>query len=721
MATGIAPGVEKIGTDELRTIIARELDAALGIEGGKLSYDRRKNLEMYEGEPFGNEIEGRSQVVMLNVMEAVEWVLPALIRIFLGSDKLFEYQPTNEQDEPAAEQAGNYSNYIFFKDNPGFMVLHDWFKDALIQKVGWLKVYWDDQKRVESDSYEGLTPQEADALSNGEDVEVIERNEYPAPKSDFDQDLPQLGSPMLVDLKLRVTRKEGRVKILPVPPEEVLTSRRAKAVDTALPYSCHRRAWLWTDLVEQGYDEDSLLEALGDDAQQYNTERVIRYEKEDDWPFMTERTDKAAREIWTEENYIRVDWDGDGIAELNKVVTAGNGRVILTKNGEPDIEPLDEVPLIPICPVPMPHKLVGFGLADLVQDLQLIKSTLVRQMLDNLYLTNNPRHAISEGAASEETYDDLLTSRPGGIIRMKDVKGIMPFETPFVAGQAMPMVEYFDQVQEVRTGISRHNQGLDPDDLNHTAAGVNMMQQAAAQRVEMMARIFGETGVKELGRKILRLVTKYQQQERIIRLTGKWVPMDPRHWKDNMEVTVSVGLGTGNRDAQLMHLDKILGYQNTIVELQKGISGPLVTGKNIYDVLSCLTENAGFKQTFFTDPSSQPQPQQPPQDPDMVKAQGQLALQQQKQQAEMQMSQQKAQMEQQTSQTRLAAELDAMRQKAQLEMELKKQSAALDAQLEQQKFEANARLDMMRHQATVAAGGYGPRGGAQETMGQAEG
>lgn len=309
-SAGATPGVEKIDRDTLLSIIKRELDASLGVEGGKLSFDRRQNLKYYEGEPFGNEIEGRSQVVMLSTLEAVEWVLPALLRIFTQSDKVANFEPTRQQGEGAADQATSYCNYIFYEDNPGFMLLHDWFKDALIQKVGWLKCYWDDQKHVSSDTFCELTPREADALSQGDGVEVVSRRDYPAPMPDFSQDgaIPAgVQAPMLADLVLKTTRQEGRVKILPVPPEEVLTSRRARAVDTDLPFVCHRRAWLYSDLVEQGYDEDCLDEALGSDEQQYNTERVVRYEREDDFPFQTERTDKAAREIWTEESYIRVD------------------------------------------------------------------------------------------------------------------------------------------------------------------------------------------------------------------------------------------------------------------------------------------------------------------------------------------------------------------------------------------------------------------------------
>lgn len=677
---------------ELKQIIARELDSALGVEGGKLSTDRRTALEYYEGEPFGNEVDGRSQVVMLSVLEAVEWVLPALLRIFTASDKIANFEPTREQDEAAGEQATDYVSYIFYRDNSGFMLLHDWMKDALIQKVGWVKVFWDKQQIQEVNTYAGLTAEEYDALKTP-DTQIIEERSYPTPIGGFDEDSPdpQAQGQTLYDCTLRVTRTEGRVKLENVPPEEVLVSRRAKH-NAPLPFVCHRREQRYADLLEQGYDADCLDRIPSYDAPQYNTERMVRYEKEDDFPYQTERTDKPMRDIWIEENYVRVDYDGDGLAELCKVVTAGNGAVILTKDGKEDIEEIDEVPLVPICPVPMPHKLVGLSLADLVMDLQLIKSTLVRQMLDNVYLTNNPRTEVPDDIVNENTYDDLLTSRPGGIIRVKKA-GLVPFETPFVAAESMKLVEYFDQTSEVRTGVSRRNQGLNPDDFNKTALAANLYQQAAAQRVELIARIFAETGVKELCRRILGLVTKYQQRERIIRLTGKWVPMDPRQWRNSMEVSVSVGLGTGNRDQILQHLMQTLQIQQGIVAVQKGVQGPLVTAQNIYDVVERLTENAGFKESFFTDPSAPPKPgmgpaQPPPPDPEMVKAQHEMAL-----------KQQSAQLDAQNDQARLQADLEGMRAKAALEMQLAQQRAALQLQIERDKAQHDIELERMREEA----------------------
>lgn len=676
----------KMTSDELRSIIRREMDNALGIEGGRLSAERRTSLEYYEGEPFGDEVEGRSTVVMRSVMEAVEWVLPALLRIFVTSDKIAEFEPTREQDENAAAQATDYVSYVFYKDNPGFVILHDWFKDGLIQKLGWVKCFWNTQKILETNSFGGLTPEEFEALTSDPGVTVVEKREYPAPQAGgFDQDAPQPGATTLIDCTLRSSREEGRVKIEAVAPEEVLTSRRAKGVDD-LPFVCHRIQRTVTDLIEQGFDRQQALRLQGYDEQEYNTERIVRYEKDDDFPYQTDRTDPAMRLIWVEESYMRVDWDGDGVAELRKITTAGNAREILIKaNGELDNEEIDEVPLIPITPIRMPHKLVGMSISDVVMDLQLIRSVIVRQMLDNLYLSNAPRAIVEDGACNDNTYDDLLTVRPGGLIRAQNAAGIVPWAVPFVADKAFPVLQYFDQIAEQRSGVAPHNQNVDSDVIKQSSSGLqtHLMQQAAAQRVELIARVFAETGVKELCKRILGLVTRYQQAERIIKLTGKWVPMDPRQWRNSMNVSVSVGLGTGNRDQILGHLLQILQVQQGIIMVQKGIAGPLVTAKNVFDVVERLTENAGFKESFFTDPAAPPQQGQggpqppPPPDPEMMKAQQDMQLQQ----------------------TRVQADLALQKAKADQEMQIAVQRAQLEAQLEQQKAQHAMELERMREDA----------------------
>lgn len=484
--------------------------------------------------------------------------------------------------------------------------------------------------------------------------------------------LPSLPPPQieLYDCTLKVTREYGRVRIQNVPPEEVLFSQRAKRDD--IPFLAHRRRWTYSDLIQQGYDADCLdLVPMYDEPEQ-NQERIQRI---GDTTYGTEPRD-SNKGIWVEESYVKLALDEDATtSELYKIVTAGGGLIILTKNGEPDIECVDEVPFVPLCPIPSPHKLVGLSLADLTMDLQHIKSSLIRQMIDNAYLSNWPRIEIADDAVNENTYDDLLTLRPGGIVRTRRIGGVQPMMIPYTADKSFPLVNYLDEMAQLRTGVSSQGQAITPDALNNTAAAsIAMLQQSAAQRVELFARIFAN-GVEKLLLGVMGLVRRHQQQERIIRVTGGWLRVDPRQWREPMPVTVSVGLGSGNRDQILAHLMTVIQLQGTIVQQQGGVTGPLVYAQNVYDALEALQTNAGFKASFFADPrkgpppGTPPPPQQPP-DPEVMKAQAAIQAQQMKSQADVQAIQVKAQATQSLLAEKATAEAAIQQQRLQHEQQM---------------------------------------------------
>ena len=713
---------QKIDEVQLKAIIANELENALGVDGGKLSNQRRDALKQYLGEPYGNEIDGRSQVVDRTILETVEWILPALLRIFTASDKVVNVEPQLPEDEEIARQQTEYANYIFTRDNDGFLILHTWFKDALLQKLGWVKVYWDTERKIETEKYRGLTEQQYAELKADPDVEVQDEVVYPQfgpamglvhqremregaqvpftgglsglSPSPTDHAAPQ-GAPRLYDCTLRRTRNEGRVRIVPVAPEEVLISRRATPIHEGgqIPFVSHRRRCTRGELLEMGFDKNTVMTLAPFDEQEYNTERVQRFQKNDEWPYRSSRTDPAMVEVWINECYLHVDWDNDGVAELRKVVVAGDKTYVILANDE-----TDEIPLVSLTAIPMPHIMFGLSLADLVGDLQLIKTTIWRQALDNLYLANNSRTYVNEDALTENTLDDLLTSRPGGIIRGRGPLGenVAPLETPFVAQGAFEMIEYVDQQTEKRSGVSKGNQGLAPDDLNKQSQvgsmGVAMLQEQAAQRVELVARVLAE-GVKELFKRVLGLVVRNQQEHRIVKLTGQWTPVNPADWKHQFEMTVSVGLGTGNKDkmlAQLMQLGQMLG---TVVQQQGGVNGPLVTLENIYHVGKEIVSTMGFKNVdeFISDPAKNQQPPQPPKpDPHVQAAQI-------KAQADQQISQGDAQQKAQASQAELAMrerlgvlELQLKQQQFMAELNLKREQLGLEART------ANIELDLKR-------------------------
>jgi len=690
---------ERMSEDDVLAIIGRELRDAVGQDGDELSTQRATALSYYEGKPLGTERPGHSSIVSRNVMEAVEWVLPALLRIFVASDQIAVVEATKpgEAEEQAAETATQYITQIFYRDNDGFSVLHDAFKDGLLSKIGWVKRWWQVKTRQEAWSGSGLTPQEyqakiAELTAKGGSVEVLESKQYVDP----------VEGP-LHDCDLTITYEESRVVLENVPPEEILFSPKCRR--GYMPFVCHRRARTFSDLLAEGYDEDSIRDCLGTGFM--GSDEALRRQEPLVSSLFDDPLDESMRQVWCEESYLLMDYDQNGIAELCKVMTVNDGqRVLLKKDGKIDVEPVPEIPLTWFCPIPMPHTLAGgHSLADLILDLQRIKSTLLRQMLDNIYLTNNPRIIVSDNAVNENTQSDILHSQPGGIIRARDAAGIVPHITPFVAASAQPLVEYLDQTQEVRTGVARHNQGLNPDDLNKTATGVSLIQQAASQRCELIARVYGRS-VQELVRGILGLVRRHQQTARVIMVTGKPLTMSPGDWEEELDVVVNVGLGTGNKDQITQHLMAILQLQNGIVQLQGGPTGPLVYPQNVYAALEKMTESAGFKESFFADPS-QPPPQgmQPPPekpDPDMEKVKGQMALGQMKAQAQAEINKQKAEAQVAVSGQQAQQEIAIERDRTNSEIQLEREQLAHRMALEQRDAENRYKLEILKLQHELA-------------------
>ena len=599
--------------NELRSIVENEIRTSIGFLGGELSEDRRKAMQYYLGDPFGNEIEGRSGVVSTDVQDTIESMMPDFMEMFSGGDTVVRFDPTSIEDEEFSKMATDYVNYIWNVDNEGFANTHDGIKDALLQKTGIYKAWWDESAEQKRDTYENLSTLQVQELEADETVEIIEY-----------ETKPSLEAPdgVLHDLTLIRTKKKGRIKVVCIPPEEFLITRRAVELEDS-PFTCHKVRKTVSDLIQEGYDPEVLRTIPSHDDQDYNEERIARFD-EDEWPELDDDLDPAMREIWLYECYLKVDFDEDNVAEMRQVTVAGPGYRILE-----NIE-IDDHPFSAITPIKMPHKFFGRSVADLVMDVQLIKSTIQRQLLDNMYLTNNARTAINERV----DLDDYLTNRPGGAVRVEGVgpvgDSIQPLQTTPLGPQAFNQLEYWDGVREMRTGVTRLNQGMDADSLNKTASGINQLLGRTQRRMLLIARVFAETGFKKIFGKILRLVITHQDRERVIRLRNKWVPMDPKYWNADMDVSVSVGLGHGTAEQKAMLYRMFLELQKEIVGFQGGVNGPLVNMDNIHNTLEKFVHASGEKDArpFFSDPANQPPPPPPEPDPDVIEAQ-------QKQQLEM--------------------------------------------------------------------------------------
>jgi hypothetical protein len=567
-------------SESVKGILEAEIDNSIGYIDTETSDERTKALEYYLRYPYGNEVEGRSQIVTGEVAEAVDGALPQLIRVFTTTEDIVYFEPKSQNDEQSAKQATDYCSWVFYRENEGLIILHNWFKDALLQKVGIVKAYWDAKEDVVKEKYRNLTEDELALLMSDGSLEIIRQ------KIDMvDAGVDQMGMPIqapVYSVTVKKVNKSGQVKIENVPPEEFLISKAAKTIDDS-PFVAHRRLMPRSDLIAMGYDKDLVDSLPTYDDLSFTQERIARFdqgENPDDSPSM----DPAMQNLEVYECYIRIDEDDDGIAELRRIVYCGSEIL--------EDEETDVVPFHSICPIPIPHKFFGQSLADRTMDIQLIKSTVTRQMLDNLYLTNNARIGVVDGQVN---IDDVLNATPGGVIRLKNAAAIVPIQVPSVTAQAFPMLEYMDGVQAKRTGVNDAQQGLDPDVLsNVTAAAVAAMVKSNSGKLELIARIFAETGVKSLFRGILHLLGKYQDKEKIVRMRGEYVSFDPRTWANEYDVSVNVGLGSGDRDQKLTMLQMILSKQEQILQ-QFGPSNPLVSVGQYRNTLAKFIESAGFK------------------------------------------------------------------------------------------------------------------------------
>ena len=586
--------------DELVARIHGEITDSLGY-GDTISEQREQAMEYYYGLPFGNEVDGRSQYVDSTVQDTIEWIKPSLMRVFASGDEMVKFTPHGPEDVAMAAQASDYVNYVFTKDNPGWEIMYSWFTDALLSKNGIVKVWWDETEEETREEYHGLTEPELTHLLTSSEVEVIAHTEIEEERRDNDDNILPV---TLHDVVIKRRKKDGKIRVENVPPSEFLISRDSKTIPEAR-FVCHRSQKTLSDL-RQMYPEQSLgPEELGsgEDSDIFSGERESRFEFDDSSNFNlgTSETEDALRTYWVHETFVKTDFDGDGIAELRRVCIVGD---YVLEN-----ELVDTAPFVSITPIKIPHKFFGLSVADLVMDLQVYKSVLMRNLLDNMYNQNFGRYAVLEGQAN---LDDLLTQRPGGVVRVKSPNAITPLTTPPLEPYSFQMLEYLDGVRESRAGVSKMSQGMNENALTShtTATAVNAVMSAAQSRVELIARNFAETGVKDLMNTIYQLLYKNQDKERVVMLRNEWVPVRPDVWKDKYDCTVSVALGQGNKDQQLMHLSTMLNFAG---EAMKG-GLPIVNMQNMYNIGASLVKAMGFQNVddFLTDPTNIPPKQDEP-------------------------------------------------------------------------------------------------------------
>lgn len=531
------PETGEIDESRVLSIVEAEISDAIGYLDDEEDTARRRNVEAYLGKPYGNEEDGWSQYVDRTVYEAVESLMPYLMKVFHGNDQAvtFAAVPGGDPGEQAfrikeAQDATVYAGHVYNVDNAGYRVTQDVIKDALVQRVGWWKVYVEEIEREETKRFSGLGQDQVMALGAQQQqdvkVEVVSENETP--------------QGLVFDVKVSRQWKEKRITVEAVPSDQMVYARRAKNIDD-LPFIGHLDIVTRSDLVAEGHDKE-LVDAIPVTVSGQGDRRRGRYDRTTNSQLVS-RQDRAMEEVEVAEIFIRLDLDGDGIAEWCKLVIGGigegaaGGKIL-------DYERCDDHPFVPLTPITLPHQIEGLSVADVVQDLQRLRSEVVRQMVDGLFLTNHPRWQGLEGKYDAE---QALDNRPGDIIDVKTHEALQRMDSRWEGAQALPFLELIDRVAEARSGISPHGTVQAASSMTRHAEGtVDNIMQASMARQELMARNMAENGFTMLYRKLLKLIVNHQDKARQIRLNGEFVEMDPTKWSAEMDVEVNAGVGVGS-------------------------------------------------------------------------------------------------------------------------------------------------------------------------------
>ncbi len=566
--------------------IAREaVQDAVDFCESEIAEDRIKAQRYFDGEVDIGEEDGRSKVVATKVRDTIRAIKPSLMRVFLSTDKPVEYVPRGTEDVQAAEQATKYMHYQFNELN-GYRVLNDAFHDALVKKSGIVKVYWDMYQEQEVYDFQDLNDMEFTLLVNEPDVEVIKHTARTS--IEIDESGMEVDNP-IHDLKISRTMERGKMCIESVPPEEFFIDRNSRSIDD---YYCvaHRTEMRVSDLVAMGYDYEEVYDLSG--LQHSDTfSEVEEYERrgyESDYSD-EDVQDPSMRLVAITEAYMKIDVEGTGVAQMHKVVLGGNKYKLL------DYEPCSHLPFAVFEVDPEPHTFYGRSVADLIINDQDAATAMLRGVLDNVALTNNPRVEVVDGAVN---IDDLLNNEIGGVIRVKQAGTIQPQSIPFVAGQTLGALQYFDQQVEDKTGVTKASTGLSPDSLQSTTAtAVNATVQAQAAQIEVMARNLAEGGMRQMFKLMLQCMTQNVDEEQMMRFQGNsYVPVDPRSWNSTMDVSINVGLGTGREDQKVAVLNQTLQTQIQIFQTY-GPGNGMVSLTNIRNTLSDILAINGVRNS----------------------------------------------------------------------------------------------------------------------------
>lgn len=569
------------------------------INNSEVAREQSTAMNYYLSQPLGTEEEGRSSVISSDVWDVVEGLTPLVLKPFVSSDDIVRFNPEGPDDEEKADQESDYINHVVTQKNDVFDTLVAWVKTGLLQKNGVVKYWWETSKRSSIERYEGLSDDVYTTLIQDDSVHVVSHTETPGqPTQDPQTGQPVQGEPTH-DVVLRISEEIGEPKYCVIPPEEFRISRDATSSNPKnARFVQHLTRKTISQLREMGYDvPDDINDSASTGDDPYMSEQYRARRQEDQGQFINiETNDPSTREVLYRETLMYVDFDGDGMAELRKVCIVGS---TILENEE-----TEEINFCGWTPYPQPFKFDGRCPADETVEIQLQKSTLLRQTFDNIYTSNNNTRYIS----NKVNLDDMVDNQIAGLVRV-DAEIVAnhiwaPPLTP-IGDVTMGMVEYLDSAKENRTGFTRYNQGTDSNSLNKTATGIRIIAEAGNERVNLVSRCFAEQGLKPLMLGIHGLCRRHSTKKETMRLRGKWVEVDPRDWRTRYDMSVSVGLGSSDKQIQMQGAQLLLQTQANLMQVPG-----LISPKNFYEAGAMLAKSLGEKNPdkFFTQPPDQPRP-----------------------------------------------------------------------------------------------------------------
>ena len=566
---------------EVESIVQDAISDAVDFIEGEISHDRIKAQRYYDGEVDLGHEDGRSKVVATKVRDTVRAVKPSLMRIFLSTAKPVEYTPNGPEDVAMAEQATEFMHHEFTRLN-GYRVMNDAFQDALVKKQGIVKAYWMTYPEAEIYTFTDLSDDEYTYLVDDDDVTVIEHTVV------YTAEIDEMGIEVEMPVhstKISRQKEKGELCIESVPPEEFFINRDARSLADAYVVA-HRTDMRAGDLIAMGYDPEVVINLDNfEDGSDITQAEVFERQGYGADTSDEDEQDPSMRNVAVTEAYMRIDVDGTGIPVLHKITCGGTAYEML------DFEPCDELPFAKFEIDPEPHAFYGQSLAEIVMDDQDAATSVLRSILDNVAMTNNPRLGIVEGAVN---IDDVLNNEIGAIVRMRQPGSVQELSVPFTAGQTLGALTYLDGLVETKTGVSRASMGLDPAAMQSTTkAAVQATVQSAAGQVEVMVRNLAD-GMRDLFGIMLRLYSKNVDEEQMMRMNGSFVPVDPRVWDSSYDVSINVGLGTGREEEKMMALNQALQMQ-TMVYQTYGPQNGLVSMTNIRNTLADQLAVAGIR------------------------------------------------------------------------------------------------------------------------------